>query len=82
MKIELSLALDQKQQMYWRGLIKNGEDVVLEVRSDVITNPNDKRHFVDAYERTTVRLMKEIFKDSGSGKDLAIVQHMLLEQRN
>lgn len=77
MEIKFKLKVDQKQQMYWSGICMHNNNVVLEVISQTF-NPNNLVAYRDAYERCTVRMMKELAKD----KDQTVIQHMLLEPNN
>ena len=74
MYLVFKLKVDRKQQVYWSGRVIHEGIVTLEIISDTF-DPNNLRAYRDAYERCTVRVMKEIAKM----KDQAVIQHMLLQ---
>jgi hypothetical protein len=69
MRIEVRLQVDnEKQKLYWSGRLRNDDQVLFEVVS-MYFNRNDSQQVVQGnYERTFVRVWKEIFKRSDSEK--------------
>lgn len=75
MYLAFNLKIDRQQKVYWSGQCIHNGQVTFEVISDTF-DPNNLRAYRDAYERCTVRMMKEIAKMS----DQPVIQHMLMQE--
>jgi hypothetical protein len=70
-RIEVRLQVDDaKQKLYWSGKVRSDDQVLFEVVSMYFSRSDSQQVVQGNYERTFIRVWKEIFKRSDSEKIL------------
>jgi hypothetical protein len=78
MKIETKLGTDAAGNTFWRAYVKHEGAVVFEVRSQTF-DYKSQQQFFDMYERTCIRVVKELFKNTAEAK--SIVRMLVQEDK-